>query len=400
MNRSKGTFATVPETVYYASALPHLSTDMKIAHISDTHLGYSAYRKVDEATSINQREMDVYRSFELCVEGIIGSDAEVVVHSGDLFDSVRPSNRAISFALEQLIRLTDAGKKVVMIAGNHSTPKLRETGSVFRIFDHLDMVNSVYKGIYEKIVIEDVAIHAIPHADKEVMMAQLDKARPDPDVMSNVLTFHAGLTGVEEFGGGEYNEQLLPDSYLRKDMDYIALGHFHSQRRIKENSYYSGSTERLSFSEAGKDKGWMLIDLASGKKEFIKVATRPMHDLRRISAKGMEPGQVMTSIRQALESKDLEGAIVRLNVFDITGPVYRSLDFRSIREMTLATVHFEPHFELAMEENQVQSSDVSLTALDQDFTNFLDRYPVEGVDKDGVREKGLAYLRRGLEGSE
>jgi DNA repair protein SbcD/Mre11 len=368
---------------------------MKIAHFSDTHLGFSAYRKVDDESGINQREMDLYRAFERCVDGIIASDAEVVLHSGDLFDSVRPSNRAISFTLDQLIRLTDAGKEVVLIAGNHSAPKLRETGSVFRIFDHLRQVHSVYKGAYEKLVIGDLAIHAVPHADGEIMKEQLDLVKPDRERRYNVLMLHAGLTGVEEFSSAEYNEQLLPDSYLRKDMDYIALGHFHTQRRVKENSYYSGSTERLTFSEAGNDKGWMLIDLASGKKDFMKVQSRPMYDLRRISAKGMDHVQLMGAIRTALSSHDLQDAVVRLNVTDITGPMYRSLDFHQIKEWTNTAVHFQPNFILNEEENRVQSGDISFNALDQEYIDFLERYAVEGVSKEVIRQKGLEYLRRG-----
>ena len=40
---------------------------MKILHVSDTHLGYSAYRKVTE-DGVNQREIDTYRAFEQFVD--------------------------------------------------------------------------------------------------------------------------------------------------------------------------------------------------------------------------------------------------------------------------------------------------------------------------------------------
>jgi exonuclease SbcD len=168
---------------------------MKIAHISDSHLGFSAYRKVDEVTGINQREVDLYSAFVRCIDAIIESKVEVALHSGDLFDTVRPSNRAISFALEQLIRLTDAGVEVVLIAGNHSAPKLRETGSVFKIFEHLDKVHPVYQGRYEVVEIGDLAVHAVPHADRQVMMDQLDQVKLDRGRKFNVLMLHAGLIG-------------------------------------------------------------------------------------------------------------------------------------------------------------------------------------------------------------
>ncbi len=124
---------------------------LKIIHVADTHIGFAAYRKVceDEGAykGLNQREVDVYRVFESFVDEVLKARPDAVLHAGDPFDTVRPTNRALSFALEQLLRISDAGIPVVMIAGNHSTPRLRETGSVFRLFEHLKGVHPVYKGV-------------------------------------------------------------------------------------------------------------------------------------------------------------------------------------------------------------------------------------------------------------
>ena len=78
---------------------------MKILHISDTHLGFSAYRKATP-DGINQREMDVYKAFEEFIDYAVKSKPDLIIHAGDLFDSVRPNNRAITFAINQIFRLT------------------------------------------------------------------------------------------------------------------------------------------------------------------------------------------------------------------------------------------------------------------------------------------------------
>ena len=120
---------------------------MRIAHIADTHVGFYAYRRSDPETGINQREVDVYRAFVRMVDSLIEKRPDLVLHAGDLFDSVRPSNRALSVVLEQLLRLSREKIPVVLIAGNHSTPRLRETGSVFRLFEHIEGVHpSVHPG--------------------------------------------------------------------------------------------------------------------------------------------------------------------------------------------------------------------------------------------------------------
>ena len=138
---------------------------MKILHIADTHLGYSAYRKATE-DGMNQREIDVYDAFKQCIDYIVKSKPDIVLHAGDLFDSVRPTNRAITIAIQQIIRLSKEKIPFVIISGNHETPRLKETGNIFNIFEHLDHVYPIYNNKYETIPFElnnkKITIHAIP----------------------------------------------------------------------------------------------------------------------------------------------------------------------------------------------------------------------------------------------
>jgi len=139
---------------------------MKILHMADTHLGYSAYRKLTN-DGTNQREIDIYDSFTQCIDYAIKSNPDLIIHAGDLFDSVRPTNRAITAALHQIIRLSKENIPFVVISGNHETPRLKETGSIFRIFEHLDNVFPIYNTtditIPFNIKGKKLIIHAVPH---------------------------------------------------------------------------------------------------------------------------------------------------------------------------------------------------------------------------------------------
>ena len=128
----------------------------RIYHLADTHIGYSAYRKIDEATGLNQREVDTYEAFKQFVDYALKEKPDAIVHAGDLFDSVRPTNRAIAFVLSQLLRLSEAKIPFVVISGNHETPRLRETGSVFSLFEHIPEVHLVYENKYELVEIDDI----------------------------------------------------------------------------------------------------------------------------------------------------------------------------------------------------------------------------------------------------
>src|SRR2546422_3634469 len=107
---------------------------VKLAQIADAHLGIRQYNR-QTPTGINQREADVARGFRVAVEGIIAARPDAIVVAGDLFHSVRPTNSAIVFAFRQFQRLRESLPKspIVLIAGNHDTPRSAETGSSLRL---------------------------------------------------------------------------------------------------------------------------------------------------------------------------------------------------------------------------------------------------------------------------
>ena len=373
---------------------------MRIVHVSDTHLGYSAYRKVDEETGLNQREMDVYAAFERFVDEVLEIGPDVVLHSGDLFDSVRPANRALSFALDQLIRITDEGIPVVVIAGNHSTPRLRETGSVMKLFNHIPGIHPVYGGVLERIRIGDLTVHALPHTEGENLHEQLEALKPGEEGSYHVAMLHGGVVGLGVFKMDEFNEALVNSSYLREDFDYIALGHYHEFSEVTGNACYSGSTERFSFSEAGQRKGFLEVDIESGKRIFHDLPARPMLDIGPIDAGQMDHVELQTMMVDLLEKEDLEDKIVRLIVRNIPSSAYRAIDFHQIEALASDAMHFERKFEMRQEGISVQWTSSSIDSLEHEFVTFLNRYPVENVDKDRLQAAGLDYLKRGLEGSD
>ncbi|MDW5563054.1 MAG: exonuclease SbcCD subunit D [Methanomassiliicoccus sp.] len=375
---------------------------MRIVHVADTHLGFSAYRRVCEDDGpyrgLNQREVDTYRSFETFVDRVLDLRPDAVLHSGDLFDTVRPSNRALSFALEQLVRLSEAGIPTVIIAGNHSTPRLRETGSAFRLFEHLDHIYPVYRGAYERIVIGDLTVHAVPHSEGEGFKEQLPLIERCPDTRYNVAMLHAGIVGFSEFRMNEFNEQLVESCFLKEDLDYIALGHYHQRYDVTRNASYAGSTEHFSFAEAGQPKGFVHLDLSSGRREFIELPVRPMVDLGPVDAHDLDPASLRAQL-ESLLARDLEGKIVRLVVKRVPRTSYVTVDFKRLRELASRAVHFEPKFEVVQDNISVQSGSATLSSLEEEFVHFLDRYPIGNVNKDALKLQGLDYLKRGLEGS-
>src|SRR5260221_270494 len=88
----------------------------RIFHFSDTHLGHQQYPRTD-GSGLNVREQDIARAFRAVVDLAVAERPDLVVHAGDLFDGVRPGNRALAAAMEGFVRLSGAGIPTIAIAG-------------------------------------------------------------------------------------------------------------------------------------------------------------------------------------------------------------------------------------------------------------------------------------------
>lgn len=364
---------------------------MKLLHMSDTHVGLSAYaRLTPEGT--NQREQDVFDGFTRALDVALREKVDVVLHSGDLFDSVRPTNRAISHVLAQLRRLHDAGIPFVVISGNHEAPRLRETGAVLRLLDFMPGVTAVYKGRTETVTLGDLTIHATPHAaSTEALLAELRAVRPAPTKW-NVATLHAGVLGVADFRGGEFNEQVIPQNELPQGMDHVALGHYHARTEVAPGVWYAGSTERCTFRERGERKGVLLVDLARGSVKPIDLPTRPMFDLPALACEGLPDAEVPRALMERLASASLDGAIARLRVTGLRPHVYAMLDHAKIRQATAAALHFQLEPEVLREDAASAAPQAPMGALADEFEAFLASTPIP-TDRERVLATGRALLQ-------
>src|SRR5438445_11762306 len=111
---------------------------VKLAHLADLHLGF---RQFDRQTPRggNQREADVAEAFRHAVDDLLEQRPDLIVIAGDVFHSVRPTNPAILHLFQQLqrVRATLPNTPVVIIAGEHDTPRSLETGAILRLYEAL-----------------------------------------------------------------------------------------------------------------------------------------------------------------------------------------------------------------------------------------------------------------------
>jgi len=373
---------------------------MRIVHLSDTHLGAAGFSRRVSLSGINQREEDICNSYIWALDRIIELKPELVIHSGDLFNSVRPTNRIINLAIRQLLRLTSIDIPVIIISGNHDTPKQRGVGSIFSFFEVFPGLRLVYQDRYEKVRIKNLAVHAVPHClSASTFQAELEKIEADPEANYNILVLHGVVSGIKEFSMGELSELEIPSSLFKKGFDYVALGHYHRHTQVEERVFYAGSTERLSMAELGQEKGFLEVDLSSGsvnelseKIRFHSVPTRPMVELSAIDADKKNPEQILEEIEKLIEQNEIKDRIVRLRVIQIPAYVYNSLNFRRLSELKARAFYFDLRFEKKEEKEKDFTAQTSIGKLSQEFSQYLKEYVLDGLKRGKLQELGLKYL--------
>lgn len=291
---------------------------MRILHTADWHLG----KKLDFFSRLEeQREvMD-----EIC-QIADREEVDLVVVSGDLYDTFNPPIEATELLYKTLKRLTNNGKRpVIAIAGNHDSPDrvdspdplARECGIFFFGQPNLVTKQLTVEGAFDVIRSDEgfvelklpkyyypIRILSTAFAN-EMRLKQFlgfeDKAAQLQEVLKerwrnlatqycdsfgvNLLTTHLymlkrGGEVLEEPEGEKpirlgYADLVYSDS-IPAQIQYTALGHLHRFHEIGQGDapvIYPGSPLAYSFSEAGQKKQVVLVDLEPNKPAQYSTVT-------------------------------------------------------------------------------------------------------------------------------
>lgn len=317
-------------------------TPLRVCHLADAHLGYRRYNKLSK-NGMNQREVDVNLAFQESISRIISLRPDVTIIAGDLFHAVRPSNAIVTFCFRQLRRLArDSGAPIIIVAGNHETPKRADTGSVLQLLGEIENVY-VAESAQEVFTFKDkgLAVTCLPHT--ALLGLQAGTLRADDRFAHNVLVVHGQVNErwVSDFGGAEVELKALSPH----EWDYIALGHVHLNRPVALNAAYSGALEHTSnniWSESSLPKGFLEVALPDGKRTFHPLTSpREVVVMDPVEAQGLEPQDVMGLIGDRVESVPggIEGKIVKLEVRGMSRETYRHLDHKELRNLRARALH-------------------------------------------------------------
>ncbi len=210
---------------------------LTLLHTADLHL--SGKRKI---TGNGSEEVESgFRALEAIIDTANRIAVDLVLISGDLFDTYQPSEEVVSFVLEQVSTLRPPA---VLIPGNHDC--LSCTGVY-----HLPVWNQINPG-FKIITAHDGETVRVPGLPLVVWGRAMIEHSPEFKPLEglpqrNGNTWQVALAHGFYYGDGESGERSSPISARQirtSGLDYIALGHNHAGGDVSQGGVraaYSGS---------------------------------------------------------------------------------------------------------------------------------------------------------------
>ena len=286
--------------------------NLNILHTSDWHLG----KHLEGFSRLDEQEEFIDFLVESCDE----EEVDVIIVSGDIFDTSNPPSKAESLYYRALKRLSRDGQRlIVIISGNHdnperlgaSSPLARELGILIcNLPSNIKKVDKIgnfqvlsTSETHMEILIkgEKLRLGLLPYPsesrlsdsfeyDYDEGCAQEEYTKRVGRIFEmmdenfdddgyNIAISHIFVMGGSsseserpiQLGGG----LLVNPKDLPKKADYIALGHLHKPQKVKVERgicRYSGSPIEYSRSEAKHSKLMYLIDTKKkGELKEIKI---------------------------------------------------------------------------------------------------------------------------------
>jgi DNA repair protein SbcD/Mre11 len=132
--------------------------------------------------------------------------------------------------------------------------------------------------------------------------------------------------------------------------------------------------------------------------EHVPIEARPMLDLEKISARGMDASELTEAVRERTEGANLDGAIVRLRAYDVRRGVASGVDRTLLRDLQSRCLNFslEVHAEELPEELDKGPVSAVFGPLEEELAAFVrarrERGELEAGFAEEFLEKGRGYL--------
>ena len=223
--------------------------EFSFIHSSDLHLG-KKFKSFPDEDSEARTKLRSARSFIINNLIKIADDNNVkhILLAGDTFDAEMPSEQVISQTIDKMKDSNSVHWWI--ITGNHDSLDAEILWEKFKNksepFSNIHLLEN-----NEETKIED-GVFLYPCSLKNRFISEDPTNWIPKQDRQNSIRIGLAHGSVQNFSrGGDSNDIINPDRTNISKLDYLALGDWHGQINIKENTYYSGTPEYDNFVHSG-----------------------------------------------------------------------------------------------------------------------------------------------------
>lgn len=383
---------------------------MKIAIISDPHIGDYSYGKTDIETGLNTRLLDFLHNLDQTVNYAIENEIDIYIIVGDIYRVKHPSSKIRKQFVPRIKKLLENNIRVILLTGNHDMTTsadgahaLSEMQELCSLIDEFE-VHSRLKIIKAD---DDTELYLLPFinrgiekllTEEEFLKFQKEKIQEFNDLTkkSNAkykLFFGHFGTDQSVLGASfdldmssNENENIIPLALFDEgDWTKVYLGHIHKQQEFNTVSRHVGSLGRVDFAEEKEQKGFYVFE--NGNDKFIQVKDREFKTFK-IKLTDENCREVFLKFFDKVKSLDLKNTIVRVKA-DVLQTYLPLLKFDEIetylRENTWHSLGIDVNLMTVEEEKteqEITTSDTPDSALKKHIEIHSERFK-------GIEDKSL-----------
>ncbi|MEG0377560.1 MAG: DNA repair exonuclease [Eubacterium sp.] len=349
-------------------------------HTGDLHMGRQFHFNSKGDIYGKNKRLDLWETFEKILNTAEKNKINLLLISGDLFDSDEVDMIEVERVAEKFGRLTQT--HVVISAGNHDS---YSSVSLYGLIDWPENVTLFKTGKLESVSFPDLEteVYGMSWIKKNYSELPFCPNIPLDPSRNNIMMLHGDAYAKRT----EYLPIQISDF---KGFDYLALGHIHKPDILTKTAAYCGSPEGLNFGEGGTH-GVIVGQIKDHEciSQFVPIQKREYIDL----SLEVSPEMSFDGIKEAILSCDTEEKR-KINYYRIHLKGYRdpgiSMDW--LEDELRGSFYY---FELDDKELEIDL-DIELL-LKENRDNIIGKFIQEILreDKNALSKKALYY---GLEG--
>lgn len=283
---------------------------LTVLHTSDWHLGRLLH---------GHRRHEEFAAFLDWLAMLIEQQhVDIVLVSGDIFDTTTPGNRSQEMYYRFLARIASSGfRHIVITSGNHDSPSFLDAPGTLLSALRVHVVGTMPPDITDEVLLLEqqdgsplAIVCAVPYLrERDLRSADIgDRLEEKEQVLREslrnhyaqamkharnrrenlgmdipiIMMGHLFVAGASTSENEAVNDLLvgslgrIPTDYLPSEADYLALGHLHIPQKVakSETIRYSGSPLSMTFGEARQQKSLCLLRF-NGRAPEIELLPVP-----------------------------------------------------------------------------------------------------------------------------